>query len=121
MKNRKTLREDDIVSIARDCAKLLDEKKAADVLLINLMPIHSYLDYFIICTGNSLIHCRALAREAQKYFHEAGIPERSKPVLDSAWVVLDYNEIVVHIFTREMREYYLLEKLWADAESIGFK
>jgi ribosome-associated protein len=114
------LREQDIIDIARKCARLLDDKKAMDVVVLNLMPIHSYFDYFIISTGNSLIHGRALAREVQRFMHEAGIGERTAPRLDSAWIVLDYSEIVVHIFTHEMRDYYQLDRLWADAENIRY-
>lgn len=120
MKNMNNISEEDIVSIAKDCARLLDEKKAKDIILLNLMKINSYLDYFLICTANSHIHCRSLAKEAQKFFHESGIHERSKSNLDSDWIVLDYNEIVIHIFTQEMREYYQLERLWADAGLIRY-
>ncbi len=111
----------DIISLACECARMLQDKKADDTLLIDLMRINSYLDYFIITTGNSFIHCRALAREVQKFFGIKGLKERIKPRLDSSWIVLDYNEIVIHIFTREMRDYYQLEKLWADAERINFQ
>lgn len=121
MKARKTVGEEDIVEIARGAARLLDEKKADDVLLLDLSRINSYLDYFIIATGNSLIHGRALAREAQRYFKGEDFPERSRADLDSPWIALDYHEVVVHIFTREMREYYQLERLWADAATIDFR
>jgi len=110
----------DIVELARECARLLREKKAEDTLLLNLLRVNTYLDYFIITTGNSFIHCRALAREVQKFFGNAGVSERVKSRLDSSWIVLDYNEIVVHIFTEQTREYYQLEKLWADAEHLSF-
>ncbi|MGV7931108.1 MAG: ribosome silencing factor [Spirochaetota bacterium] len=121
MKARKKVTEEDIVEIARGISRLLDEKKADDVLLIDLSGINSYLDYFVIATANSLIHGRALAREAQRYFKAEGFSERSRADLDSPWIALDYHEIVVHIFTREMREYYQLERLWADAASIDFR
>jgi ribosome-associated protein len=120
VKNIIKLPEEDIVSFAKDCARLFDERKAKDIILLNLMKINSYLDYFLISTANSHMHCRSLAKEAQKFFHASGISERSKSNLDSGWIVLDYNEIVIHVFTQEMREYYQLEKLWADAEQIKY-
>jgi len=112
------LKKAQIVRIAKECARLLDEKKARDICVMDLMRVNSYLDYFIIATGNSAIHCRALAREAQGYLRSIGLHERAKPSLESPWIVLDYSEIVIHIFTQEMRDYYQLEKLWADAERI---
>jgi ribosome-associated protein len=121
VKAKKTITDDAILEVARAAARLLDGKKAEDVLLIDLSKINSYLDYFVIASANSLIHGRALAREAQNFFRTEGFPERSKAHLDSPWIALDYHEIVVHIFTREMREYYQLERLWADAESIEFR
>ncbi len=112
------LKNAQLVRIAKECARLLDQKKARDICIMNLMKVNSYLDFFIIATGNSAIHCRSLAREAQGYLKSIGLPERARSAMESAWIVLDYSEIVIHIFTQEMREYYQLEKLWADAERI---
>lgn len=110
--------EEAILDAARKCAGAILEKKGEDIILLDLKAVNSYLDYFIIATGNSLLHCRALAKEVQRFMHDAGLPERSRPMLDSGWIVLDYNEIVVHVFTRELREYYQLEYLWADSTRV---
>lgn len=107
-----------ILDTAKKCAGAIFAKKAEDIILLDLRQVNSYLDYFLIATGNSLLHCRALAKEVQRFMHEAGFPERTRPKLDSGWIVLDYNEIVVHLFTREIREYYQLEYLWADSARI---
>lgn len=104
-----------ILDAAKRCAAALSEKKGEDIILLDLKEVNSYLDYFLIATGNSLLHCRALAKEVQRFMHETGLPERTRPKLDSGWIVLDYNEIVVHVFTRELRDYYQLEYLWADS------
>ena len=119
MSKTRKINDTKIIAIAKECARLMDEKKALDILVLNLMEINSYLDYFIISTGNSFIHCRSLAREVQGYFKNIGLKERTKPALDTSWIILDYNEIVIHIFTHESREFYQLEKLWADAIQIG--
>jgi len=111
--------EETIQEIARGCAGVLSEKKGDDIVLLDLRSVNSYLDYFLITTANSLLHCRAMAKEVQKYMHAAKYPARSKPHLDSGWIILDYNEIVVHLFTRELRDYYQLERLWADSRRIG--
>jgi ribosome-associated protein len=117
---RKKFSDNDIVKIAKDCARALVDKKAMDVTLMDLKEINSYLDYFIIATGNSHIHCAALAKEIQRYFSKINYIGISKPRLDTGWIALDYNEIIVHIFTRELRDYYQLEKLWGDAEFIAY-
>lgn len=117
---QKLITEDEVIEISRQCARKIVEKKGNDVLIIDLKDVNSYLDYFVISTGNSQIHCNALAREIQKYFKDVGLKGRSKPQLDTGWIALDYNEIVIHIFTQEMRNYYQLERLWADAGIISF-
>ncbi len=115
---RNNITEEIILDTAKKCAGAMFEKKAEDIILLDLKEVNSYLDYFLIATGNSLLHCRALAKEVQRFMHEAGFPERTRPQLDTGWMVLDYNEIVVHVFTRELREYYQLEYLWADSARI---
>jgi len=111
--------ESDIVGFARECVKILEEKKSENVLLLDLRKVNSYLDYFVISTGNSLIHCRSLAKEVKKLFAKNGLKERNKSSLDSGWIILDYSEIIVHIFIQEMRDYYSLERLWGDAEFLS--
>ena len=116
---KKKFEESEIVKIAKDCGNLLVQKKAVDVVVMDLKGINSYLDYFIIATGNSHIHCAALAKEIMRYFHELDFIGRAKPRLDTGWIALDYNEIIVHIFTGELRDYYQLERLWGDADFIS--
>ena len=84
----------------------MDNKKAEDYVFLDLRKVNSYLDYFLIATGNSLIHCKSLAKSLRKYFSTTKLIERNKPDLNSEWIILDYNSIVVHIFTEELREYY---------------
>lgn len=110
----------DIIEIARNCAMVLDEKKALNSILIDLRKINSYFDYFLITTGNSHIHCKSLAKDLRKFLISSGLKERNIPGTDSGWIVLDFSEIIVHIFTEEMKEYYQLDKLWADADTISY-
>jgi ribosome-associated protein len=112
------MKEEEIVDIFRKCARILEDKKGSDIVFLDLREVNSYLDYFIIATGNSRIHCRSMARELEKFIHDRGLPARNRPDYDSEWIILDFNELIVHIFTQEMREYYQLEKLWGDAHNM---
>lgn len=120
MTHSNKLTDADIIDISRKCARVLDEKKGVDIIIMDLRGVNSYLDYFLITTGNSRIHCRALARELEKFIHSREMQQRNKPDYESGWIILDFNELIVHIFTQEMREYYQLEKLWGDATRIPF-
>jgi ribosome-associated protein len=107
--------------IGKECLEYFDEKKAVEPLLMDLRKINSYLDFFLIATGNSQIHCRSLARDTVKFLTAKGLKEYGKHDLNSEWIILDFGDLIVHIFTEEMRTYYQLEKLWADAEKFELK
>lgn len=106
----------DMIEIGRESLIHFDEKKAADPVFMDLRKVNSYLDYFLIATGNSKIHCRALARDIVRFLNDKGLKEYGNHDLNSEWIILDFGALIVHIFTEEMRSYYELEKLWADAE-----
>jgi len=101
-----------------DCLEVLDMKKGENPLFMDLRSVNSYLDFFIIVTGNSQLHCRALAKEAGRFLTEKGLKEKGKPDYNSPWIILDHGDLIVHVFSEEARSYYNLEKLWADAEII---
>jgi ribosome-associated protein len=117
-KAAKQLTDGQIIEIAKECIEHLNEKKAEHLSLLDLRGVNSYLDFFIICSGNSKMHCRSLAKETERFFSNVDMTSRLSPDYDSEWIVLDYSEIVIHVFTDEMREYFDLERLWADAEKI---
>ena len=79
----------------------------------------SITDYFIICTVNSTVQTRALVRYIEEYMKDLDIkPLSKKSITDSPWVLLDYNDFIIHIFLQEGRDYYRLEKLWSDAKIV---
>lgn len=102
--------------IGRESLIFLDQKKAIDPVFIDLRSVNSYLDFFLIATGNSQPHCRALARDIVQFLSEKGIKENGNCDLNSEWIIVDFGWLIVHIFTEEMRGYYQLEKLWGDGE-----
>jgi len=110
---------DDILKIGTDSLIHLDEKKALNILFMDLREVSNYFDFFLIATGNSQTHCAALAKDMIKFMYEKGFKEYSKPDFNSEWIVLDFGSLIVHIFTEEMRAYYQLERLWGDAKKIN--
>ncbi|MCH2214436.1 MAG: ribosome silencing factor [Flavobacteriales bacterium] len=97
----------------------IDEVKGKEVLSIDLREIqNSVSDFFIICHGSSDTHVEAIARSVEKHLDlEIGENPMNKEGTDKAdWILLDYFNVVVHIFKEEARRFYNLEKLWADAD-----
>ncbi|MCS6985240.1 MAG: ribosome silencing factor [Leptospiraceae bacterium] len=101
---------------------LLNQKKAEDLVILDLREISGYLEFFVIATALSPLHVKNLTHEILRLMDE----EKRKPFapvesnFSSGWQVLDYGDIVVHIFNKEKRELYNLEKLWEKAKQISF-
>ena len=105
--------------VALEVTKALDEKKGIDIKLLRIEKISSLADYFLICTGTSNTHVRTLCDYAEYVLEEMGEPMLGREGhRGNAWELLDYGTIVVHVFTEEAREFYSLERLWGDAESV---
>jgi ribosome-associated protein len=100
-------------------ARLLHENKAEDVLALDLRELAAVADYFVIASGSSEQHVRALARAVERGLVEAGAQAWQKEgETGRRWILLDYVDVVIHIFHRETRDFYRLEKLWADAKPV---
>lgn len=103
--------------LANEIVELIQSKKGFDVTLMNLSNLSAMSDYFIICSADATIHVKAIADEVDKKLRKAGIKAHAKEGYNTLnWVLLDYFDVVVHIFKKESREFYNLEKLWGDAE-----
>lgn len=98
--------------------KALDDKKGIDLQVLKIGDLSIVADYFVLATGNSNTHVRALAEEVEDMMTKAGKEPLHIEGRSTGWVVLDYGSAVVHIFQPEAREYYNLERLWADAEPV---
>ena len=105
--------------IAYAVTKALDEKKGMDIKLLKIDEVSTLADYFLICTGTSNTHVRTLCDYAEFVLEELGEPMLGREGhRGNSWELLDYGTIVVHVFTEEAREFYALERLWADAETV---
>lgn len=104
---------------AQKIADLVFNKKGYDVKIIDLQNIASFADYFVICSADSDTQVKAIADEIDKNLKDEGIKCWHKEGLTAlSWVLMDYVDVVVHIFKKESREFYNIEKLWADAPTI---
>lgn len=93
-----------------------DDKKAENLVVLNMKGISLVADYFVICHGNSDRQVQAIAREIQDQAEEHGLTvKRIEGFQEAKWVLVDLGDIVVHVFAKEEREYYNLERLWGDA------
>ena len=114
--------EEKAKEIALKVAKILDEKKARDIKIIYVNKQTIIADYFVIAAGTSRTQVNALADEVEYKLGLEGIdPTKVEGRGQGTWVLLDFDSVLVHVFNPQSREYYNLEKLWADGEEIPFE
>ncbi len=95
------------------------DRKAQDVVLLDMHEVTLVTDYFLICTGVSRPHVQAVAEEVEARLAAAGAqPRHREGYVAGSWVVLDYGGLVTHIFQPQAREFYALERLWGDAVTV---
>jgi ribosome-associated protein len=103
---------------AEKIANLIFNKKGYDVTILDLQKLATFADYFVICSADSDTQVKAIADEIDENLKDEGIKCWHKEgYMALSWVLLDYVDVVVHIFKKESREFYNIEKLWGDAPS----
>ncbi len=113
---------DSITAEARRGGELALEMKAQDVVCLDLRGISSAADFFLIATGRSDVQVKAIAERIREGFRESGMrPQHVEGVQGGHWVLMDYVDLVVHIFHPQARAFYQLEALWGDAPRILFE
>ncbi len=105
--------------LAHDIVDLLDEKQAQDILMLDISEFAAFADYFVIATASSERQSKALVETLVDALRD----KRIKPLFiegesHSGWQLLDYGEVIVHIFSPELRDYYRLEELWHEAKVV---
>lgn len=99
--------------------KALNSKKAENIRVLGISDLTIIADYFVIANGTSTTHTRSLADEVEFQLSQLGVkPTRTEGYNGCNWIILDYSDIVVHVFYKETRDYYQLERLWADGEAL---
>ena len=108
--------------VALAVTKALDEKKGIDIKLLKIDKVSSLADYFLICTGTVNTHVKTLCDYAEYTMEQLGEPMLGREGhRGNSWELLDFGSVVVHVFTDEARNFYDLERLWADAEFVDLK
>jgi ribosome-associated protein len=110
----------DSKKLALLCRDLAENRKAENVMVLDVRKISSVTDYFVVATGTSEPHLRAITDEITDKLHEDYNlrPRAVDGTLQTAWIVLDYFDVIVHIMRTDTREHYNLEGLWGDAPQI---
>lgn len=106
-----------VVDFALGCASAAEDKKAEDVIVLDLRGISSFADFFVICSGTSEPQLKAIAESVKDFSREQ---HQRKPLNQdgypaSQWVAVDFGDVIVHVFHYESRAFYDLENLWKDA------
>jgi ribosome-associated protein len=101
---------------ARRIAALAQDKLARDVVILDMRPVCTYTDYFVVCTGNNPRQTKGIWDEVHaRLKHDNRVLPRSvEGVSEASWIIADYLDVVLHVFTPESREFYRLEELWDD-------
>lgn len=104
--------------ILENIVRTLDTKKATDIKVLKITDLTSIADYFVIASGTSSTHVKSLAEEVEDKLAELGTEPKNIEGKATGWILLDYADIVCHVFTPDSRELFNLEKLWQDAETV---
>jgi ribosome-associated protein len=109
----------DSEALAREIAELAEEKGATEVIALDVRPLVGYTDFLVICSARNERQAKAIHDDVhEKMKAEGRLPAREEGVREANWILLDYLDAVLHVFTPEARERYRLETLWGEAEQL---
>ena len=119
-----TAREDNAMTpedLAREIVEYAADRKAIDIVQLDLRAMIGYTDYFVICSGRTERQTKAIHDAIYDGLKSAGrrLPERVEGLQGARWILMDYLDVVVHVFVPEAREYYRLEQLWGEAPTLA--
>lgn len=100
-------------------AELAQERKAEDVVILDMRKVANFCDYFVICSASSERRAAAIAELIEEEFVQRGLKlSSSQGKREGVWILLDFSNVVIHIFFKDIRDHYALERLWADAKKV---
>ena len=107
------------LELAKEIAKILDSKKGVEITAISVKDLTIISDYFVIASGTSSTQVKALADAVEMKLKEQGVaPNKIEGHRSNTWILMDYGTVIVHVFLNETRDFYQLERLWADGEKV---
>lgn len=110
-------------ALAARIAQIASDRKAVEIRMLDLRDVVSYTDYFVVCSGNTERQTKAIHDAVHKELKDEGglLPRRVEGEREARWILMDYLDCVLHVFTPEARSYYRLEQLWGEApvRSVG--
>jgi ribosome-associated protein len=109
----------DATSIARQAVEIVEDKQASDIVMLDLRKLNAFADYFVICSADSERQLRALTEAVDEGVkNTSGLHARIEGTVNNGWVLMDYGDVVIHLFSKAQREYYRLERLWSQATPV---
>ena len=106
-----------IETMSQAICKAASDKKARDIVIMDMKGISSSTDYFVVCSANTATQVRAISDNIEEELAKEGVAFNHKEgYREGEWVLLDFGDVIAHVFMQEAREYYALERLWGDAE-----
>jgi ribosome-associated protein len=110
------------IDTVKNIANAADDRKAKNIVILDITSISPVTDYFIICSAASTTQTKAIADSIEDALDKKGVSALHKEgYRDGSWILLDYGDCVAHIFVEEERQFYNLEKLWSDAQVVSFE
>lgn len=111
-----------ILNGVKTCYKALDDKLALDIKVLDISNIAVIADYFIIASGSNPNQLKAMADEVDEQLYKAGIRlNHSEGMQTKSWILLDFGDIIVHLFNKDDREFYNIERIWGDATEVDLE
>jgi ribosome-associated protein len=105
---------------AQRAARAALDRKAVDLVVLDVQGLSGVTDYFLVCSGRSTTHLKSITDAIREDLREEGVrPLHIEGATESGWVLLDYGDVLMHVFLEDTRAYYALERLWGDAPSIS--
>ena len=103
----------------RRAARAALDKRATDLVVLDVQGLSSVTDYFLVCSGKSTTHMKTITDAIRAELKSDGVrPLHAEGVAESGWVLLDYGDVLIHVFLEDTRTYYALERLWGDAPAL---
>lgn len=107
------------LALAQKTVEAASEKQASDIVLLDARGVCSFADYFVICNGDSARQLQSIYDEVEHVLKREGVlPHHFEGTMDSGWMLLDYGDVIVHIFAPTERDFYKLDKLWSEAKPV---